>query len=143
MGMVKRGPKSNPEAKYVIRGDCWLWIGARINGNPMMKVDGRPQMVRRVFWQQINGETRHRLKVTCENPDDCVNPYHCVPRLVAKPPPKLTREQRHEVWWEIWRLRGCEKVETIARMYNMAPTYISKIHTRGRIGELPRVRMTP
>lgn len=58
-------------------GDCLLWRRSRCNGHPAMRIEGKTQLIRRVIWQESNGEIPQGkiVRVTCGSPL-CINPSH-------------------------------------------------------------------
>lgn len=65
---------------HPIHGQCWVWIGCKLNGRSGRMQMGRSVGVRyahRVSWEIHNGEIKDGLFVChkCDNPS-CVNPAH-------------------------------------------------------------------
>lgn len=75
---------------------CWVWDGAlNSDGYPLVWHEGKPQLARRVTWEQHNGPIPegHVLRNECMK-RSCVRPDHQVvlPDAVARAMPR--RRQR-------------------------------------------------
>ena len=56
-------------------GMCWLWTGARINGFPVFRLNGRYQSAARLVCEGL--PQNRNISKRCKNPD-CINPAHFV-----------------------------------------------------------------
>ena len=58
---------------------CWVWQKACSNGHPAFRKDGKPSLVRREIWKDMNGEipAGKIIHMTCET-NKCVHPEHMV-----------------------------------------------------------------
>jgi len=72
--------------KYAIKGDCWIWTGARRSARSRLVeygavfYNGRPQQAHRVVYECVKGPIPHGLTLDhlCRN-TLCVNPDHLEP----------------------------------------------------------------
>lgn len=64
---------------YEEDGACLVWKGGCCNGHPAMRKDGKTVLVRRVLWQEQNGDIPpgHIVRMTCEC-KKCIEPAHMV-----------------------------------------------------------------
>ena len=62
-------------ARTIDDAGCLVWQGCCANGHPAARIDGRPQLVRRVIWERLHGEIAPGgiIKMACETPL-CINP---------------------------------------------------------------------
>lgn len=60
-------------------GACLIWKGACCNGHPAIRKAGKTSLVRRVVWEELNGEipAGHIVRMTCEC-KKCIEPAHMV-----------------------------------------------------------------
>lgn len=75
---------------YIAEGDCFLWKRGCCNGHPVMRYEGKTQLVRRVIWHTLHGviPTGKIMQTTCEDLK-CVNPEHLVLSTYAAVAKKL------------------------------------------------------
>lgn len=57
--------------------DCLVWNRSTCNGHPALRVNGKTMLVRRVLWEELNGEipAGKIIRATCGD-IRCVNPEH-------------------------------------------------------------------
>ena len=111
-------------------GTCIIWdAGCHFQGYPMVRWDGKMQMVKRVMMERklnIELTKEQRVRNTCGKLK-CVNPDH---HIIAEPNTEEWKCYRH--------IYSAEERDTVRKIYDE----YQHPHTKTKNGAYPRIRQT-